>query len=51
MAVLNAIKTIYSKGMAENKEVKYGNVEYISPNESVQRVVMVFEKMHPAQEG
>nr|WP_294403271.1 thioester domain-containing protein [uncultured Clostridium sp.] len=51
MAVLNAIKTIYSRGMAQNKEVKYGNVEYISPNESIQRVVMVFEKLHPAQEG
>lgn len=51
MAVLNAIKTIYSKGMAANKEVKYGNVEYISPNENVQRVVMVFEKLYPAQEG
>ena len=37
--------------MAEEKEVKYGNVEYISPNESIQRVVAVFEKLYPAQEG
>lgn len=50
-AMVNAIKTIYSKGMAEGKEVKYGNVEYISPNESIQRVVVVFEKLYPPQEG
>ncbi|MGM9935199.1 MAG: hypothetical protein ACI32Y_08765 [Clostridium sp.] len=49
--MVNAIKTIYSKGMAEGKEVKYGNVEYISPNESIQRVVVVFEKLYPPQEG
>ena len=50
-SILNAIKTIYLKGMAESDEVKYSNVEYISPNESVQRVVMVFEKLYPPQEG
>ena len=49
-AILNAIKTIYAKGI-EEEEVKYGNVEYISPNESVQRVVVVFEKVYPPQEG
>lgn len=48
--IIEAIKTIYNEGLEGRNIKEIVNKEYISPNQSIQRVVISFD-VKPAQEG